>query len=280
MKAFSTIHPTPGQKLCLVAGEGHLPVHVAQNALQSGWPLAIVTIGSGPLTGLKGFTPECQAVTPGLVEENLALIKGWGCTHIVFAGKVDKWTLLRKPKFDKRAWAWFTRVAKRNDDALMLSIIDELENKEGLSVLPQTAFMYSLFQPLGDLTQTPITEQEQLDVRIGFELAKAMGGLDVGQTVVVHHGMTLAVEAIEGTDECLKRAGLLAKKQGGVVVKVAKPEQDQRFDVPAVGLRTLRTMKANGLKVLAAEAQQTLFLDELPSMIRFAEQHGIRILSI
>lgn len=109
-------------------------------------------------------------------------------------------------------------------------------------------------------------------------MAKEMGRLDVGQTVVVHSGMLIAVEAIEGTDECIKRAGNLAGGKGGVVVKVAKPVQDQRFDIPTVGLRTLKAMKKAGLQVLVTEAEQTLYL-EPEEMAAFADRNRMVLLS-
>jgi UDP-2,3-diacylglucosamine hydrolase len=148
----------------------------------------------------------------------------------------------------------------------------------GMHILPQADFLRDLFLPDCLLSRRAPSEQELRDVRYGFEIAKEMGRLDIGQTIVAHSGMILAVEAIEGTDECLKRAGQVSGKKGGVVVKVAKPNQDQRFDIPTVGLRTLHSMHRAGLHMLVTEADQTLYL-EPEAMTAYANRHDMIILS-
>jgi DUF1009 family protein len=222
---------------------------------------------------------------PGLLAENIARGHRHNIRYAAFAGKVNKWLLLRNPKLDAKALVALQKLRERSDDGMMLAII-ELMAAEGFEILPQTEFLQSHFLAQGCLTKRGLTELEWADVAYGFGLAKGMGALDVGQTVVVHQGMALAVEAIEGTDECLKRAGDLANKgwlktfftknNGGVVVKVAKPNQDPRFDVPTVGLKTLKTMKDAGLKVLAAEAHRTFFL-EPEAMVTYANRHEMSI---
>jgi DUF1009 family protein len=277
--------------LALIAGEGRLPKHVLSNALKAGWRVSVAQIGqvghgwlfkqSALVTLPKALKAQCvnvETFAPGLVEQNFRTLNQWGVTHLVFAGKVNKWMLMLDLRLDPLALSWLNSVRAKNDDALMLSLIEAAE-AQGFKILPQTAFLQSLLLPEGQLSERPLTEQEQLDAQIGFKLAKTMGQLDVGQTVVVHNGMVLAVEAIEGTDECLKRAGKLARGKGGVVVKVAKPGQDQRFDVPAVGLRTLKTMQKAGLKALVTEAEQTLYLDEPEAMQAFSDKAGLGLSS-
>jgi DUF1009 family protein len=139
--------------------------------------------------------------------------------------------------------------------------------------------LQDLLLPEGLLSQLAPDSRQWEDVRYGFQMAREMGRLDIGQTIAVKDGMVLAVEAIEGTDECLKRAGRLACRKGGVVVKVAKPEQDLRFDVPTVGLRTLRTMRSAGLKVLAFEADRTLVVDA-EAMRQFADRYKMVLLGV
>ena len=179
---------------------------------------------------------------------------------------------------DRRALSALTSQLRRNDDAMMLRIIDEL-SQAGITVLPQTAFLQSCFVPSGVLSQRQPDPQDWQDIATGFTLAKTLGQVDVGQTAVVRQGMALALEAIEGTDACLKRAGKLSNRRGGVVVKVAKPDQDERFDVPAVGLRTLKTMRKVGLHCLATEANATFYLEQT-EMIQYANEHDLTLVSV
>lgn len=265
------------KKIGLIAGEGLLPQSVIKSVQQHQVDLSVFCIHKNSVRHLKKLTDDVQVITPGLFEQNLALFKSKGISHLVFAGKVNKWLLFCNPKMDKRAWKAFQSLVSRNDDAVMLGFINEIES-EGFKVLPQTDFLKAHFKAEGCLTKQNLTDEQVKDFMYGWPIAKEMGRLDVGQTIVVNKGMLMAVEAIEGTDECLKRAGKWAKKKGGMVIKVAKPNQDQRFDVPTVGLRTLKTMRSAGLNVLLTEANETLFLDP-EAMVAYANKHGITIVS-
>lgn len=273
----SLIQTSKVSRIGLVAGEGTLPLHVARNARIQG--IEVIPFMVGKTNGK--LQDVCQnkghRIIPGLVRKSLELIEKERITHVVFAGKVDKWVLLRDPRLDDIALEAIRQVARLNDDAVMLWIIEQLE-RHGIQILPQSDFLRELFLPEKLLTVRGPSEGDLRDVRYGFEIAKEMGRLDIGQSIVVRSGMILAVEAIEGTDECLKRAGKLSGKKGGVVVKVAKPGQDQRFDIPTVGLRTLKRMRQAGLHMLATEANQTLFL-EPEEMAAFADKHKMIILS-
>ncbi len=265
------------KRLGLIAGEGKLPVYVADKAKAQGLEVVSFSVGRGNHDALKRFG-KVHPIKPGMLQQNLELIRSEGIWHIVFAGKVNKWILLRNPQLDRYAIETISKMPRMNDDAIMLWIVGELE-KHGLQVVSQTAFLEELFLSEGLLTKLQPSELELLDVEYGFYLAKEMGRIDIGQTVVVKDRMAIAIEAIEGTDECLKRAGKWARKKGGVVVKVAKPNQDQRFDVPTVGLRTLKTMRRAGLRILATEADSTLFL-EPEEMIQYADRHKMVITSV
>lgn len=267
------------RRIGLIAGDGLLPVHVVKTALAQGRGVSVFSIGSDNRRELSRLCKgQVHSITPGLLAKNLELLRREQVQDIVFAGKVNKWLLLRDPRLDVRALGLIRAATRMNDDKVMQVIIDELEG-EGFHILPQTAFMQDLFVSEGVLSNHHPDGRQWEDISYGYQLAREMGRLDVGQTVVVTQGMILAVEAIEGTDECLKRAGKWARKKGGVVIKVAKPDQDQRFDVPTVGLKTLKTMHSMGLKVLATEANQTLFLD-LPAMIEYANKHQLVIVSV
>lgn len=277
--AFQT-ESQPIGRIGLIAGEGKLPVHVARNASEQGIDVVSFTFGWDNRSDLKQL---CQGrihpIVPGLLNRTLTLLKQESIQHVVFAGKVNKWILFKNPSLDERAINLLKAHKRKNDDKFMEVIIEELA-KEGITVLSQSEYLKNLFLPAGQITDTKaLTEEDQEDIRYGFEIAKGMGGLDIGQTIVIRNGMILAVEAIEGTDECIRRAGKWARKKGGVVVKVAKPAQDHRFDVPTVGLRTLRVMKQQGLHMLATEANRTLFLDP-EEMAAYANKHGIIITSV
>lgn len=265
-------------RIGLVAGEGKLPVQVAKNARNQGIEVIPFMVNRYNVRELRNIcSHQGHRITPGLVRKNFELFQQEGISHIVFAGKVDKWILLKDPRVDDIAVEAMKRFSRLNDDAVMLWIIEQLELR-GIHILPQSAFLQELFLGERLLTNRRPDEQDMRDVRYGFEMAKEMGRLDVGQSIVVRSGMIIAVEAIEGTDECLKRAGKLSGKKGGVVVKVAKPGQDQRFDIPTVGLRTLKTMRKAGLHMLVTEANQTLYL-EPDEMAAFADKHNMIILS-
>jgi DUF1009 family protein len=159
----------------------------------------------------------------------------------------------------------------------MLFLVDELA-KIGITVLDQTIFIKNLMIPRGVLGKIQPTEAQLSDVEYGYKIAKEMGDLDIGQSVVIKDRMIMAIEAIEGTDKCIKRGCKLGKKDS-VVVKVAKPKQDKRFDIPAFGLRTLKTMKKYKAKLIAVEANETIFVDAQKT-IEFANKNGIIIMAV
>jgi UDP-2,3-diacylglucosamine hydrolase len=275
--------------LGLIAGFGAVPVAMVRNAQAQGHHVAVFSLSKDNRPALQALCPNnVYPISPGLLGDTLAKLQTAGIAHVVFGGKVNKWILLRNPRLDARGKAVLATLPRLNDDALMLGLIEALE-AEGFTVLPQSQFMQGLFVQAGLLAGPALSPQQQADCQYGFDLAKAMGGVDVGQTVVVHNGMPIAIEAIEGTDVCLKRAGKLINgvmalpwrgpKTGGVVVKTAKPKQDQRFDIPTVGTKTLKAMRRVGLQVLAVEAGATLAL-ALPEMQAYANRYGLSLLGL
>ena len=205
------------------------------------------------------------------------ILKDEEIKQATFLGKVHKKVLLQLYKFDSRAIELLKTMTRLNDDEVMLLIVREFE-KIGITVLDQTIFIKNLMIPAGVLGQHKPTKEQMEDVNYGFWLAKEMGGVDVGQSVVIKDKMIMAVEAIEGTDVCIKRGAKLAKKNA-VVVKVAKPKQDKRFDIPAVGMRTLRTMKKYKANLLAVEAKETIIVDQ-EKVIQYADKNNIVIMAV
>ena len=159
----------------------------------------------------------------------------------------------------------------------MLMIIEEFE-KKGISILDQTLFIKNLMIPSGVLGKLQPTPEQIEDVNYGYWLAKESGKLDIGQSVVIKDKMIMTVEAIEGTDKCIKRGCKIAKKNARII-KVAKPAQDQRFDIPAIGLRTLRTMKKYKADLIAVEAGETIIVDQ-EEVVKYANKHNIVIMAV
>jgi DUF1009 family protein len=191
------------------------------------------------------------------------------------AGKVPK-ALLYKGNItpDLKAMKLLFTLRDRSDDSILLAITRELE-KDGITLLNTTDFCQDMLTPEGILTEKGLTEEEWADIRFGWKIAREMGRLDIGQTVVVKGKAVMAVEAIEGTDKAIQRGGAYADA-GAVVVKISKPDQDMRFDVPVAGLDTLRAMIKVRARVLALEAKKSILLQK-ERVLREADEAGIAV---
>ncbi len=267
------------EKVGLIAGIGNLPVEFMRAAQHEGYEVVVISVVTD---GAPELQAEADAYYQISVFKSDTVIKTFlkeGITDVTMLGKVTKEHLYKKITTipDMRTIKLLNRLRNRKDDTIMLAIVEEIE-KEGLSVADQTKYMRSLMPPVGVMTQRKPTEAEQLDIEFGFTLAKQMGALDIGQTVVVKEQAAMAIEAIEGTDECIKRGGALGR-EGAVVVKTAKPNQDVRFDVPAIGMKTLESMIASNCKVLAMEAKRTIFVEQ-EAVLQKANELGIVICAV
>ena len=266
-------------KVGLIAGIGNLPVEFMRAAQHEGYEVVVISVVTD---GAPELEAEADAYYQISVFKSDTVIKTFlkeGVTDVTMLGKVTKEHLYKKITTipDMRTIKLLNRLRNRKDDTIMLAIVEELE-KEGLSVADQTKYMRSLMPSVGVMTNRQPTEVEQLDITFGFTLAKQMGALDIGQTVVVKEQAAMAIEAIEGTDECIKRGGALGR-EGAVVVKTAKPNQDVRFDVPAVGMKTLESMITGNCKVLAMEAKRTIFVEQ-EAVLQKANELGIVICAV
>ncbi len=263
------------KKLGLIAGKGDLPKAVASEAKAQGY--TVIAIALDPLAdkSLSSYADEMKRVNIGKFGTIINSMKKYGIKEAVMAGKVSK-SLLYKSKIvpDLRAVKLLFSLKDRSDDSILIAITNELE-KEGIKLLDITMFTSSLLTPDGVLTKRRPTEDEWKDIAFGWRIAKEMGRLDIGQTVVVKNQAVMAVEAIEGTDEAVKRGGVLAGS-GAVVVKVSKPNQDMRFDVPVVGLNTLKAMVEVDARVLSVEAKNSIFLHR-EKIIEKSNKAGISI---
>lgn len=265
------------QKQGLIAGDGLLPVKMAQNAKDNGFDVVAIALSADNYKQLKKYCSKVYSCCPGEVLKIQNILETEEIKQLTFLGKVHKGLILKRPKFDAKAIEMVRNAAKLNDDEVMLAIVAELE-KVGVTVLDQTIFIKNLMIPAGVLGKLKPTTAQLDDVNYGFALAKEMGKLDIGQSVVVKNKMIMAVEAIEGTDKCIIRGSKLAKK-GASVIKVAKPSQDKRFDIPTVGLRTLQTMKKYKATLLSVEANETIIVDQ-EKVIKFADKNNIVIMAV
>jgi len=261
------------KKLGLIAGSGELPLAVAAEARSRGYRVIAAGLDSITDPSLASAVDEIQWVNIGKLGALIAMLKKNGITEAVFAGKVHK-SVIYKGKVipDMRLVRMLFGLKDRSDDSIMLAITGELEG-EGIRLLNTTDFTTNLMAPEGVLTKKKPSEDNYRDIAFGWKIAKEIGRLDIGQTVVVKNQAVMAIEAIEGTDEAVKRGGSLAV-EGAVVIKISKPQQDMRFDVPVVGTETLRSMSSVKAKVLAIEAEKSILLNR-DQFVREANKHGI-----
>lgn len=265
------------QKQGLIAGDGLLPAKMAQYAKDNGFDVVAISLSSDNCSQLKKYCSKVYSCSPGEVLKIENILKEEGIKQLTFLGKVHKGLLLKRPKFDSMALGLLKNAVRLNDDEVMLVIVRELE-KIGVTALDQTIFIKNLMVPSGVLGKINPTPEQMEDVNYGFSLAKEMGKLDVGQSVVIKDKMIMAVEAIEGTDKCIVRGAKLAKN-GAAIVKVSKPSQDKRFDIPTVGLKTLQTMKKYNANLLTVEANETIIVDQ-EKVVKFADKNNIVIMAV
>ena len=265
------------KKQGLIAGDGLLPVKMAQYAKENGFEVVAISLSNDNCRELKKYCSQVYSFCPGEALKIEKDLKEEGIKQLTFLGKVSKSIILKRPKFDSKALDFIKRAVRLNDDKVMLMLIEELENI-GITIIDQTTFIKNLMIPSGILGKVQPTKEQVEDVNYGYWLAKETGKLDIGQSVVIKDKMIMAVEAIEGTDKCIRRGCKLAKKDA-CVIKVAKPNQDKRFDIPAIGLRTLKTMRKYKASLIAVEAGETIIVDQ-EAVIKYADKHNIVIMAV
>lgn len=261
----------------LIAGDGLLPVKMAQHAKENGFEVVCISLSNDNYKQLKKYCSKVYSLCPGEALKIEAVLKEEGIKQLTFLGKVSKTVIVKRPKFDTKAIDFIRKAIRLNDDKVMLMIIDELE-KIGITVLDQTLFIKELMVPSGVLGEVKPTQEQIDDVNYGYWLAKETGKLDIGQSVVIKDKMIMAVEAIEGTDKCIRRGGKLAKKHARII-KVAKPSQDKRFDIPAIGLKTLQTMKKHNADLIAVEAGETIIVEQ-DKVVKYANKNNMVIMAV
>ena len=260
----------------VVAGEGELPAILARAMLARGLDVVAIALSEPVYLQLQPLVRRLHCFGAGQGNKIITALKREGVRDLVLIGKVSKDVLFRRWRFDSRAWRILRRAKSFQDDVLLAEIIREFES-EGMRVVQQSHFLPDLCPKGGVLTRRRPTRREWQDIEYGYSAARSVGRLGVGQTIVVKHGTILAVEGMEGTDEAITRGCRLAH-EGAVVVKVSRPGQDIRVDMPTVGMNTLRVMRDGRAAVLAIEAGKTIVLgdEEFP---RTADEAGISVVA-
>jgi len=265
-------------RIGLIAGNGRFPFLALQGARDLGHDVTIVAIKEEAFPELEASAQQANAelhwVSLGQLGRCIKILKGAGISRAVMAGQVKHVKIFSGIIPDFTLMSVLARLKARNTDALISAVADVMSD-QGIELLDSTAFLEPLLAREGVLTSRPPTEEEAADFAFGYRMADAVAALDIGQTIAVKDKAVVAVEAMEGTDEVITRAGRLAGA-GVRVVKVAKPNQDMRFDVPVIGMATVNAMRAAGATALSIDAGRTLVLDGV-QVFSSANEAGIAI---
>jgi UDP-2,3-diacylglucosamine hydrolase len=262
------------EKIGLIAGKGQFPLLFAEAARRRGLEVVAVAHRGETDPAIESLTHQCQWIFVGQVGKLIRAFKEARVNRAVMAGGVSRGRLFRDFRPDFRALAIIRRAGAGHDDRILRGLAAELE-QEGITIDSPILYLDELLAAPGPLSRCRPTAAELKDIDYGFAIAKQVGHLDLGQCVVVHRQVVTALEAIEGTDDTIRRGGRLAGK-GAVVVKVSKPGQDLRFDMPTVGKNTIEVMAEVNAGVLAIEAGKTLIFDR-QKMVALADKAGIAI---
>jgi len=265
------------ERIGLIAGNGTFPLLFARAAKGEGFDVVAVAHQGETPVELADCVDHLTWIKVGQLDTIIRTFQAHGVRRAVMAGGIHKAALLEHFAPDERGQRFLARLTQWSDDTLLRGVAEELEG-EGIAVVESTLFLTSLLTPEGPLTARRPDAAEWRDIEYGLAVAKGIGAWDVGQTVVVKSRMVLAVEALEGTDAALRRGGGLGRG-GAVAVKVSKPKQDLRFDVPAVGPATAAVCGDAGIAVLALEAGRTLLL-ERAALVAAADAAGLAIVGV
>ena len=250
-------------RIGLIAGNGRFPFLVLQGARSLGSDVTVVAIKEEAFPELERAARDASAdlhwVSLGHLGTCIKILKTAGISRAVMAGQVKHVKIFSGILPDRALLSVLTRLKARNTDALISAVADVMRG-EGIELMDSTTYLQPLLARPGTLTERAPNEEEHEDFAFGYRIADAIAALDIGQTIAVKHKAVVAVEAMEGTDEVIGRAGQLAGP-GVRVVKVAKPNQDMRFDVPVIGMATIQAMRAAGASALSVDAERTLVLD-------------------
>jgi UDP-2,3-diacylglucosamine hydrolase len=275
------------RRIGMLAAWGRFPLLVAEALRKQDFRISCLGVADMCDPQLQELCHDFKWIGWGSLGGAIKFFHRCGVSEATMAGKFHK-ALLYQPgvwwhhfpdwRFITTFYHHFLNRRDNKDDTLLGALADAFAT-EGVEFRPATDFAPELLVKPGQLAGRPPSAAHQTDIEFGWDVAKQLGALDIGQSVCVKNRSVIAVEAVEGTDACILRAGELCRKRDFTIVKVAKPQQDMRFDVPTVGVRTLRTMVAAGARVLAIEAGRTILLDDA-EFRQFADYHKLSIVAL
>ena len=261
----------------LIAGNGRFPFLVLEGAKRAGVSLSVAAIREETDPEIERIAERIVWVGIGQLGKMIRFFKSEGVERAIMAGQVKHVQIFSRAIPDARMLKMLLKLPRRNTDSLIGGVADELAS-EGIELIDSTFFLQDYLPKTGTLTRREPDERERQDIEYGLEIAREIAQLNLGQTIVIRAKACVAIEAMEGTDETIRRAGELAKGRL-TVVKIAKPDQDMRFDVPVVGTPTIAAMLAAGATCLCITAGKTLMFDR-DEMIRLADENKIAIVAV
>jgi len=259
MNAVKQSIPELHSPIGLVAGNGQFPIEFAENARARGLAVVTVAIKGEADKRIEALSASTTWVTVGQLGKLVRSLKRAGCRQVAFAGGVTRVNFVDGFRIDWVGLRMLSKLRSFNDDSIMRGIIATVENG-GIQVIGASTLLEKSVPKAGTLTKRGLTRDEIENAKIGWEAARTTGALDIGQSIVMRNKTIIAVEAVEGTDATIKRAAAV-RGEGGVLVKLAKPIQDLRIDLPAIGARTIELMHENRITALVVEAGKAIMLD-------------------
>lgn len=272
------------EKLGIIAGEGKMPVYIARQAAQKGVQVVVAGLkGNAREEDFRGVADVYKEMRLGQMGAGLKFFKQHGVRRVLMAGRVQHTSVFSNLMPDLRGAKFLASLKSMQTKHILSRVIEEFK-KEGLEFVSSALYLEHFMPPKGVLSKRQPTPQEEKTIQYGFKIAKAIAALDIGLTCVVGENAVIAVEGMEGTDACIARAGELYKKSAQkqncvAVVKVARPNQDERFDLPVVGKGTMQSLINAGFKILAFEADKTLVLD-LEEVVALADKNDICLMAV
>ena len=269
--------PIPDGRIGVIAGNGRFPIIFSDNARKMGLHVSAVAHEGETDQELERHVDRMHWVKIGQLNKLINAFKSDGVRNVVLLGGIKKTHIYSNARPVFRVLALATKLVLWKDDDILRALAAELE-RDGITICESTFGLEGILVTEGTLTSRQPTKKEWIDIRYGWDVAKETGRLDIGQCVVVKDRTIVAVEAVEGTDEAIRRGGTLAK-DGVVVVKRGKPQQDLRFDLPAIGPKTIEVMRSVKGSVLAVEAGRSVMLDR-EQLLSQAEEAGIAVVGL
>ena len=264
------------QKYGLIAGNGRFPFLVLDGARSQGIEMVVAAVKEETAREIESAATKVEWIGVGQLGRLIRFFKQENVTHAIMAGQVKHRQIFRLNALpDLRMVKLLSRLATKNTDSLIGAVAEELE-KEGITLMDSTTFLGSMLAGKGVITRRAPNKSELADIEFGLGIAEQIARLDLGQTIAIKDRAVVAIEAMEGTDRVIARAGDITDRRPFVVIKVAKPDQDMRFDVPVVGVPTIETMACAGATLLHVSAGKTLMFDKA-AMIAAADKSGICI---